>query len=626
MELEDSFGSTYEVKEVLGENGLLRQVLGEDPVTGKQFLVQEYRDDGHRHPVLQVSMDSVRELVHPMLPAGGELHRDGSGLYYVCEHVTGTTLAEILKEKGPAEEKQVLGWFRDLAGLLMYLDRQEEPLTLRGLTLSGLVLTEDGQLRLASACPAAAYGQGDLPAGQPAQNCEIPGPAFVRSYYDHRRPLIPEAVTPRHDIRELGSAMYTMLTGVKPEDRPETPARHYRPDLSRQMNYILERCLPVLPEDAYQSLESLMLDLERAERSWWKPLTVREKREHLEYRKVAAYRKKYGPELPPHGENGPRTVQDVLELPGGPVRDCGLFQEYEAVERATGARVLVREYRKQTGSREMALNVSLEVMNLINHPLLPRGIRFFEDSESLCMVQELVEGKTLEEYLKEEGPVPESDALMWFVELADMEDYLSSLPLPLELTGLTLSSLVLEENGSIRVKELGPACEYLNTVTGETETPEGPAVSTVRGGTRCPWTLGTVIYAVLTGRTMESADMISEEEMFAVINRAASPGLARILCRCLSDSLDCGWDTAGELLSDLQRLELASGTLLIGLRDAPVVPERKKRRVSPLMLAAAGAAAGAVLLALIRRRKKQQPSSPAAGKRTVQGIPCGKKT
>ena len=83
----------------------------------------------------------------------------------------------------------------------------------------------------------------------------------------------------------------------------------------------------------------------------------------------------------------------------------------------------VKVVRKQQGARFDFLAES-NILKRLQHPMLPRIVDIFEDAVNIYIVEDYVEGITLEELLKRQGRVEEPLARQWFRELCGVLGYL----------------------------------------------------------------------------------------------------------------------------------------------------------------------------------------------------------
>ncbi len=129
-----------------------------------------------------------------------EVERD----YLVLEYIPGLTLNQLVKAKGKQKEKDVLGWGRQLAEILVYLHGQEPPLLHRDLTPENVIIKEDRSIVLID------FGAANEFVGQAT------GTMIGKQCYIAPEQLRGKA-SQASDLYALGATMFYLLTGEDPE-------------------------------------------------------------------------------------------------------------------------------------------------------------------------------------------------------------------------------------------------------------------------------------------------------------------------------------------------------------------------------------------------------------------------
>ena len=80
----------------------------------------------------------------------------------------------------------------------------------------------------------------------------------------------------------------------------------------------------------------------------------------------------------------------------------GMSTVYLAEHKRLHTRWAVKEVRKQQAARFDFLAES-NILKRLQHPMLPRIVDIFEDPDRILIVEDFVEGVTLEELLKRQG-------------------------------------------------------------------------------------------------------------------------------------------------------------------------------------------------------------------------------
>lgn len=250
-----TFNDTYEIKSLIGKGGMSTVYLAEHKRLHTRWAVKEVRkQQGARFDFLAES-NILKRLQHSMLPRIVDIFEDADNVYIVEDFVEGRTLEDILKEQKRIDESTGLQWFADLCGVLRYLHTQEpNPIIYRDMKPSNVMLQPDGSLKLIDFGIAREY-KSDSQADT--------------TYIGTKGYAAPEQfgkaqTDARTDIYALGVTMYHLLTGKSPYEPPYNfvPARELNPQLSRGIEYILNKCIQSEPEQRYQNVDELLDDLQ----------------------------------------------------------------------------------------------------------------------------------------------------------------------------------------------------------------------------------------------------------------------------------------------------------------------------------------------------------------------------
>ena len=72
----------------------------------------------------------------------------------------------------------------------------------------------------------------------------------------------------------------------------------------------------------------------------------------------------------------------------------------------------VKKMKNREGGRVMLLREA-ELLSRLEHPALPRVVDWIEEGEEICLVMDFVEGRSLEQFLKESGPADGRAVCRW---------------------------------------------------------------------------------------------------------------------------------------------------------------------------------------------------------------------
>ncbi len=120
----------------------------------------------------------------------------------------------------------------------------------------------------------------------------------------------------------------------------------------------------------------------------------------------------------------------------------------------------IKEIRKTHGE-SVQFVTEPHVLKNLRHPALPRIFDIIENADALYIVQDYIEGRTLEEILIREGPVSESRLLDWAIEICDVYRYLhGQRPNPIIYRDMKPQNLIVDHGGRIRLIDFGIAREF----------------------------------------------------------------------------------------------------------------------------------------------------------------------
>ena len=242
---------TYEILEFVGKGGMSTVFKARHVRLNTIVAIKSVRKDQTVDLAAEVSI--LTKLNHPNLVRVFDIFEDDKLIYIVMDYVEGEDLQHIIQREKVIPEETVIEWFRTLADILRYLHSRKPPIIYRDMKPANVILQNDGTLKLvdfgiAREYKAAATGDttyiGTNGFAAPEQ--------FGLAQTDGRT-----------DIYSLGMTMFYLATGKSPLAPPYgyTPARKLNPEISEQLEAILEKCVKDNPEDRYQSAEELLMDL-----------------------------------------------------------------------------------------------------------------------------------------------------------------------------------------------------------------------------------------------------------------------------------------------------------------------------------------------------------------------------
>ena len=252
------------------------------------------------------------------------------------------------------------------------------------------------------------------------------------------------------------------------------------------------------------------------------------------------------------------TFNDTYEIKSL-IGHGGMSTVYLAEHKRLHTRWAVKEVRKQQGARFDFLAES-NILKRLQHPMLPRIVDIFEDAENIYIVEDFVEGITLDELLKREGKVDESLARQWFRDLCGVLHYLhTQQPNPIIYRDMKPSNIMLQPDGSLKLIDFGIAREYKEASSGDTTyigtkgyaAPEqfGRAQTDARTDI---YALGVTMYHLVTGKSPYEPpyQFVPVRELDGKL----SHGIEYILNKCVQPEPADRYQDVDKLLDDLDHI------------------------------------------------------------------------
>lgn len=200
----------------------------------------------------------LKKLNHPSIMRLVDIVTSSDYLFLISEHTEGSTLYDIVYNYGKQPENLVIGWAKQLCDTLTYLSSLSPQIVHRDINPRNIILKPDGHLILTGFDIAREY----IPGLQADETC-----LGTRGYAAPEQYGIAQTDC-RSDIYSFGMTIHQLVTGKDPTKPPyETmPIRNFDSNLSKGLEYIIEKCTQLNPDDRYQTPSELMKDLENIEK------------------------------------------------------------------------------------------------------------------------------------------------------------------------------------------------------------------------------------------------------------------------------------------------------------------------------------------------------------------------
>jgi len=258
----------YIIRQRLGQGGMGMVYLAIDrKVGGRLVAVKENLDPA---PEAQIQFRAASEILarlsHPNLPRVIDHFVEQDGFQYlVMDYIAGEDLSQLLRQRGPLPEAQVLIWIDQVLDALNYLHswvdpqnnrlspvfhRDIKPGNIRITPQNRAVLVDFGLVKRAAGENTILGARGVTPGYSPVEQ--------YTGGTDHRS-----------DIYAVGATLYTLLTGRRPAGAPElaatttlTPPRRFVPQISVNTERVILRAMSTQASDRYQTVAALRAALQ----------------------------------------------------------------------------------------------------------------------------------------------------------------------------------------------------------------------------------------------------------------------------------------------------------------------------------------------------------------------------
>lgn len=252
------------------------------------------------------------------------------------------------------------------------------------------------------------------------------------------------------------------------------------------------------------------------------------------------------------------TFNDTYEIKSI-IGKGGMSTVYLAEHKRLHTRWAMKEVRKQQGTRFDFLAES-NILKRLQHPMLPRIVDIFEDRDCIYIVEDFVEGITLDGLLKQQKKVDEPQGLQWLRDLCGVLTYLhGQRPHPIIYRDMKPSNIMLQPDGSLKLIDFGIAREYKQESNADTTyigtkgyaAPEqfGKAQTDARTDI---YSLGVTMYHLLTGKSPYEPPY-----QFVPVRQLVpelSHGIEYILNKCVQSEPTDRYQTVDELVDDLDHI------------------------------------------------------------------------
>ena len=266
------FDGRYLITRKLGSGGMANVYLAQDQELGRRVAIKILDD---RHASDEQFVERFRReaqnaagLSHPNIVSIYD-RGESEGTYYIAmEYVEGRTLKELIVARGPSPIGIAIDYTRQILSALRFAHRNG--IVHRDIKPHNVIVDGDGRVKV--------MDFGIARAGAASQMTEA-GSIIGTAQYLSPEQARGAPVDQTSDLYSTGIVLYELLTGSVPftgetpveiamkhlSQTPDPPSTH-RPEVPRDLDYVVLRALAKDPADRYHSAEEMDSDLERIAR------------------------------------------------------------------------------------------------------------------------------------------------------------------------------------------------------------------------------------------------------------------------------------------------------------------------------------------------------------------------
>jgi CHASE2 domain-containing sensor protein len=235
---------------------------------------------------------------------------------------------------------------------------------------------------------------------------------------------------------------------------------------------------------------------------------------------------------------------------------------------------------QQKQDAEFLFRREASLLKRLDHPQVVKYVDDFDHIEDLrtlpCLVLEKVPGQTLEEWLKQHGPVPEEVALDWLGQCAEILDYLHNQQRVMHLD-INPRNIIITPAGQLTLIDFGAARDFTVTLLPKLADPDRKDSNSVATPCYAPteqvkgrsvpqsdyYALGRTLIYALTG---EIPDQFPEDDEGFLIWQEYAKNISQEFCVLIDQLTDYNFQCRPQKPEDL-KAKVANIRQKLGIKD-----------------------------------------------------------
>lgn len=243
----------------------------------------------------------------------------------------------------------------------------------------------------------------------------------------------------------------------------------------------------------------------------------------------------------------------------------GMSVVYLAMNEKANKQWAIKEVRKD-GVKDFeivkqSLTAEIDMLKRLDHPGLPSIVDVIEEDDRFLIVMDYVQGNSLSVALEEYGAQPQELVIEWAKQLCDVLGYLHTRQPAIIYRDMKPANIMLKPDGNVTLIDFGTAREFKERNVADTTclgtigyaAPEQFGGMGQTDGRTDLYCLGTTLYHLVTG--MNPCEPPYEIRPIRQINPSLSSGLEKIIIKCTRPNPADRYQSAAELMYDLQHYE-----------------------------------------------------------------------
>lgn len=238
----------------------------------------------------------------------------------------------------------------------------------------------------------------------------------------------------------------------------------------------------------------------------------------------------------------------------------GMGTVYLARNVKLGTLWAIKQVNKNVGEN-VDLLAEPNMLKKLNHPSLPRIFDIIEDEESIYIIEDYIEGDSLDKVIKDAGRFPEKTVVDWAKQLCEVLIYLhTQKPNPIIYRDMKPANIIVNSEGKVKLIDFGISREYKKGSDSDTTyigtrgyaAPEQYGTSQTDARTDI-YSLGVTLYHLITGKSPNEPPY--EIKPVRQLDKKLSRGIEYIINKCTALDPQRRYQSVKQLLNDLNNIK-----------------------------------------------------------------------